>query len=429
MKELLIQLVRDFCSSHLKQKKPILIGYSGGVDSTALLSLFFECRFLCCLDIHVAHFDHGWREKSREEASYLASKVVDMGLSFHSKRCKGVVWGAIANKEDKARELRYQFFKEIYNKIDAQALLLGHQREDASETVLKRILEGAAVFSLGGMQEISQKEGMVIGRPLIRTPRKKLIEWNAMKGLIPLEDITNEDLHFLRPRLRYKVFPYLERWFGKGVQKNLASLGEEFYLLKEYMQKKIEGLLPSVLEGPFGFALLEEHFGGVDPIERQELIRYCLQKRGVSIGREGLQRIETLLAKEVFDKKIDVSLGELIVNGPNIFWIDNAQVKITTEQASSFSSLLEGALKGCFVYRLDGHSGDVFFYSDLDKKEREKLSSFFARNKIPATMRRFFPCVKKPVEGFFLPLLKFNQDEFISEENKNILMIKLKKIT
>jgi hypothetical protein len=78
---------------------------------------------------------------------------------------------------------------------------------------------------------------------------------------------------------------------------------------------------------------------------------------------------------------------------------------------------------------LDGHSGDVFFYSDLDKKEREKLSSFFARNKIPATMRRFFPCVKKPVEGFFLPLLKFNQDEFISEENKNILMIKLKKIT
>src|SRR5271165_84222 len=98
------------------------------------------------LDLHIAHVDHGWRPESSAEAEQLKSDVERLKLPFYLKRLEN-----IPMKENEARSARLGFFKELYDKLGCQALILGHHGDDQSETVLKRILEGASFSALKGI--------------------------------------------------------------------------------------------------------------------------------------------------------------------------------------------------------------------------------------------------------------------------------------
>ncbi|MBS0626598.1 MAG: hypothetical protein JSS09_00115, partial [Verrucomicrobia bacterium] len=75
MKNPLVKVVKDFLSNNYVEGKPILLGYSGGVDSTALLSLLLECKYFFSLDLQVVHFDHAWREESSSQALELKKNI------------------------------------------------------------------------------------------------------------------------------------------------------------------------------------------------------------------------------------------------------------------------------------------------------------------------------------------------------------------
>ncbi|MES2199803.1 MAG: tRNA lysidine(34) synthetase TilS [Chlamydiota bacterium] len=429
MKEPLVKIVRDFLSTRHQEGKPILLGYSGGVDSTAMLSLLQECSSFFSLDVRIVHFDHAWREESAREVLELKKKMEGLGLKFYSLRSSLSVWKE-SNKEEKAREERCLFFESVYKEVGAQALILAHQREDLAETVLKRFCEGGGILSLGGMQSESHYQSMTLWRPLLSVSREKLLDWNEKKDLLALTDSTNQDLRFLRPRMRLKMFPELEKWFGKGVQKNIASLGEEFSLLKKYMKKRLSPFLEQKIEGPLGFALLSNVFSTLDPFERQELIRVCLQEKGMRVGRDVVKQIDFLLSAGSFDKKVDVPLGELIVDGGNLFWLARSSKEIGSWGVSRehcktpHKILLHAFFLGEISYRgLKDEDVSLCDYSSLTSKEKKEAASFFSRNKIPATMRRIFPFINK--NGSVIDLSFLVNESLFIEQNEGNLNIKL----
>lgn len=433
MKEMLVKTVKDFLSTCHQDGKPVLLGYSGGVDSTALLSILLECNYFFCLDLRIVHFDHAWREESARQVQDLKSKIESLGLKFYSTRSTQAVWKE-SNKEEKAREERFDFFRKIYKEVGAQALILAHQREDLAETVLKRFCEGAGVLSLAGMQAKSEYKEMILWRPLLCISREELLEWNEKKKLTALMDSTNQDLQFLRPRMRQKIFPELERWFGKGVQKSIASLGEEFSLLKAYMKERLRPLLSQKVEGPLGFVLFSTVFSNLASFERQELIRAALQERNVKVGRDAIKLIDSLLNSGSFDKKVKVSQGEVIVDQGNLFWLASAEkgfweweikrgackaLPRTLLHAFFSGELCFGAFEGKKILLCD--------YASLDSKERKRAISFFSQNKIPATMRKLFPFFKENesiIDFYFL----VNESLFVERDEGN-LNIKLKNIS
>ncbi len=432
MKKPILQTVKDFLSLHYQKGKPVLLAYSGGVDSTALFSLLLDSELLIASDLIVAHFDHAWREESKQEAFELQRAVESLGLRFYVQRSTQDIRNE-SNKEEKSRIERYLFLKKIYEIVGAQALVLAHQQEDLAETVLKRLFEGAGVLSLGGMQPLSVYEGMVLWRPLLSVSRKALEEWNTKKRCVPLLDSTNQDLRFLRARMRRKIFPDLEKEFGKSIQKNMALLGEEFSFLKKYIEKKLEPFFAKVIDGPLGFAVLSDLFSLQEPFEKRQFIRLCLQKKGVCIGREALEKVVDLAESGVFDKRVDVSKGKLIVDGGSIFWLCEASEDFwewekTTQRIQAPTTVLEDFLHGRVFYNLSFEE-EVFFcgYSSLSPSEKKKAASFFSRNKIPAGMRKFFPFIKKK-ESIVLDSFLFSNDLFI-EKSKVILTIKLKNIS
>lgn len=433
MKEILVKVVKDFLSNHCQEGKPILLAYSGGVDSTALLSLLIECSSFFSLDLRVVHFDHAWRQESADEVLVLKKQIEALGLKFYSIRSDKLVWKE-SNKEEKAREERYAFFERIYKEVGAQALILAHQREDFAETVLKRLCEGAGILSLGGMQGKSSYQDITLWRPLLSVSRKSLVDWNQKKGLVALMDSTNQDLQFLRPRMRLKIFPELEKWFGKGVQKNLASLGEEFFLLRNYMKERLIPLLAQKVEGPLGFALLANVFSPLAPLERLELIRSCLQEKGVDVGRETIKQIDALLISGSFNKRVDVPLGELIIDGGSLFWLKRSSGAAWEWELSEKNGMVapETLLHAFFLGVIpcptfQGEGVSLCDYSCLGDKEQKQVISLFSQNKIPAGIRKCFPFIKKNetvIDFYFL----FNKSLFI-EGNDGNLNIKLKNIS
>src|SRR3990167_8782788 len=93
-------VAQEFLSVHWDRRKPLLLGYSGGPDSKALLYALLECN----VTPHLVHVDHGWREESRKETLELQEEARKLGCPFFSTRLEN------ARKEDEAREGRYAFY-------------------------------------------------------------------------------------------------------------------------------------------------------------------------------------------------------------------------------------------------------------------------------------------------------------------------------
>src|SRR5689334_18767742 len=96
----LLQRIQNFLLSNWDQKSPLLLGYSGGPDSKALLYLLLQLG----VRPHLAHVDHGWREESALQARELGLEAESLGLPFHTIR------GEPDRRESKAREQRLLFF-------------------------------------------------------------------------------------------------------------------------------------------------------------------------------------------------------------------------------------------------------------------------------------------------------------------------------
>lgn len=257
-----LKCVAKFLIAHWDGKSPLLLGYSGGPDSKALLYAMLEAG---CQTLHLAHVDHGWRPESAQEALKLEEEAKILGLPFHSIRLNP----SEKNKEAVSREARLSFFRSLFDIYPFQALLLAHQAGDVAETALKRMLEGAHLPFLGGMEPMGKLHGMSIWRPLFSTKKEEVLAFLEKKNLRPLSDSTNFDPAFLRARMRIEILPLLAKSFGKEISDNLLLLAERASELKAYLEKKTESYAPH--RGPWGL------FGHLRNFERLEA-RFFLQK-------------------------------------------------------------------------------------------------------------------------------------------------------
>ena len=188
----------------------ILIAFSGGPDSTALLSLFLAVRGELRLKLVLAHFNHRLRPAAREDEAFarLTAKKLQLPIAVGSGNVRAYAARRKMNLEEAGRELRYAFFKNAAKKFRAGKIATGHTADDQAETVLMRILRGTGLRGLGGIRPIV--EGGVI-RPLLGIERKDIARWLEARRLDFRTDESNLDLRFFRNRIRHEVLPLLKR--------------------------------------------------------------------------------------------------------------------------------------------------------------------------------------------------------------------------
>lgn len=198
----------------------VVVAVSGGADSVVLLHCLLRVRATWSLSLHVAHFDHGLRETSRQDARFVEELAASWGLSATTGS-----WGAGARRDRslqaEARRARYRFLEEVASQVGATRIALGHHRDDQAETVLLHLLRGSGLRGLRGM--LALREGRLI-RPLLEVGREDIEAYVKAHQLSFLDDPSNRDLRYLRNRIRWQLLPLLQREYNPSIARTLARM-------------------------------------------------------------------------------------------------------------------------------------------------------------------------------------------------------------
>ncbi len=231
MKKRILQLLQEH-NLIQTSKQTIIIAVSGGSDSVALLHILSD---LYPENPRIAVFiDHGLRpletpaEKTLVEALTVSCSAtfitlaVDVAGEQKERKC---------SIEEAARHLRYQALEKVREQYKGQYIAVGHTSDDQAEEVLLRLIRGSGSAGLSGM---AIENGFII-RPLLQESKETLRTYLKEQKITYCEDSSNDDLRFLRNKIRHDLLPVLEQNYNKSIRKTLiqtaAILDEENKLL------------------------------------------------------------------------------------------------------------------------------------------------------------------------------------------------------
>jgi tRNA(Ile)-lysidine synthase len=164
----------------------------------------------------VGHVDHGIRADSGEDANFVRGAAGQLGVEYLESKVD--VPGFICNNrmslEAAARVLRYEALGQMAVESGCHWILTGHTLDDSAETVLMRMRNRSPWYEWTGIPE---KRGRIL-RPLIRVSRKVLRAWVEENGIPFREDLMNQDLRFMRSRLRKTLQDRPDFWTSSRVQ-------------------------------------------------------------------------------------------------------------------------------------------------------------------------------------------------------------------
>src|SRR5882724_1653799 len=227
------------------------VAVSGGADSTALLRIMLELRRELGIVLSVVHFNHQLRgaEADTDErfVTQLAHRhelelhVGNGDVAAHAKRLH-------LSTEAAARQLRYRYFRQLFEEKKLNRIATGHTLDDQAETVLLRVVRGAGTRGLAGIypQLLVNGSQFSVVRPLLRVRRKLLEIYLKQVDQEWREDSSNRDLRHARNRVRHGIVPRLERSLNPAVREALAELADIARAEEEYWQKEVAGALPQV---------------------------------------------------------------------------------------------------------------------------------------------------------------------------------------
>ena len=199
----------------LTQFPVLTLAVSGGPDSTALLWLAARWRKarddgpkLIALTV-----DHGLRPEARREAQAVAQLARKLGVEHRTLRWTGAK--PKSGIQEAARQARYRLLADAARKAGANNILTAHSRDDQAETVLFRLARGSGVSGLAGMASAARvpvggANGIALLRPLLHIPKSRLIATLKAAKIPFVDDPSNQDPRFTRPRLR-TLMPALAR--------------------------------------------------------------------------------------------------------------------------------------------------------------------------------------------------------------------------
>jgi tRNA(Ile)-lysidine synthase len=261
------------------KESKIVVAVSGGPDSVCLLDALNQLKKKYALELIVAHINYNLRGKDSVADEEFVRKLAEKyGLEAVVLRPK---IKSQKNLENNLRDIRYAFFEKVRKENGYDYIAVGHNLDDQAETFLQRLIRGAGMAGLRGMQF---KNGKII-RPLLGFSRQEILEYLKQRQLKYRIDKTNQEDIFLRNRIRHQLIPYLEKNFNpkfkETVFQTAISLGEDYAWIEreaeEFFQKNPDLsvkkilLLPQALQKRIILKFLQKVSGSLKDIESAHL--------------------------------------------------------------------------------------------------------------------------------------------------------------
>jgi tRNA(Ile)-lysidine synthase len=296
--------VQDFIERHalLHSGQELLAGVSGGADSMCMLGVLLELGYRPL----IAHYDHGLRPESPEEAEAVMKYGQELGLKVLIGRS---ATGELerdphGSLEAAARAARYRFFASSAERFGLDPLATGHTADDQAETVLLNLLRGTGPAGLRGMLPalIMRPRGRLpvasrlrVVRPLLAVTHAEAVAYCMQKGLPVLEDPSNRDPRFTRNRIRHELMPLLES-FNPRVREALNRLSEIMVHEVAFIESEVETAWPDMIfTDQTGRAELSVQAFAALPLALQRgMLRRLLENLTDDVVESGLEQVERL---------------------------------------------------------------------------------------------------------------------------------------
>jgi tRNA(Ile)-lysidine synthase len=277
------QTLRVFLQQQLStspEVKRLVLGFSGGLDSTVLLQALVNIAPEFQRPLLAVHVHHGLSPNADAWAEHVSALCERHQLPLHIHHVQVT---ATASIEAAARDARCAAFAQSLQAGDA--LLLAQHQDDQAETVLFRLLRGAGVRGLGAMHATSVFPGVFpleadvfipCWRPFLSISRQALEHYARAQALQWIEDESNQDTRYARNFLRQDIIPRLQTQWPMLTQTLAATarrLQEADSVLDELAAEMAQACIDSRRR------LFIPAFMALSPARQHLLLRYWLRQQ------------------------------------------------------------------------------------------------------------------------------------------------------
>jgi tRNA(Ile)-lysidine synthase len=217
---------------NLPENHTYLLAVSGGADSMVLAALFRDLE----VEFQIAHINY----KLRGEDSELDQQVV---TDFCEKNHIKFHLYEVSEKDSKpensiqlwARELRYNFFRQIQEQEKLEYLVTAHHLNDQLETFIINLSKASGINGLSG---IPANDNNTL-RPLLNFTKEEIYAFAKENNLKFREDLSNKKSDYLRNKIRNEIVPKLletnDHFLG-NFKKSVSYLNQT----KDFVQQEIQ---------------------------------------------------------------------------------------------------------------------------------------------------------------------------------------------
>jgi tRNA(Ile)-lysidine synthase len=306
--------------------KSILLGFSGGPDSLALMDIMHSLGY----PLIAAHLDHGLRPESESDARAAAELAAsrDIACILGKTDAQSYASDHAMSIEEAARSLRYGFLFRQARELGVHAVAVGHTANDQVETLIMHLLRGSGLSGLSGMRFRNVpnpwSQDIPLIRPILGIWRREIEAYIKDRGLLPLQDRTNLDTRYFRNRIRHELIPYLEG-YNPGISPIIWRMADIMDVDDRFLQQSTHAAWEDCLVkvGP-GYISWQ-----ADSLRRQHLaLQRRILRRGIAWLRPGIRDLDYLttvrgvefINNPTLDRQVDLASGlRLFLEGGVLF--------------------------------------------------------------------------------------------------------------
>ncbi len=382
----------DYVSNHglLFENDKVLVAYSGGLDSSALLHVLNTVMESMHLSLIVGYFNHNLRgDESNQEAKFVQEVCDTYGLQLEIgtgdvNQCAKEHKISI---QEAARKLRYMFFEKIAECYNISKIATAHHSDDQTETVLMRFFQGGSLTSLRG---IPIKRDKYI-RPLLWVTRSDLEAYVQNNKINYFADSSNDKEDYLRNKIRLNILPYLREQLPHNIDLVLEKHGQKFQQISELADvlKKESYTAVLVSEEKDKIILDIASFKNYFSLIQQLVIQECFDRLGCYNDSVNEKHAKTVV-EFIYDAGRKNSLN---LNNEIILTVNKTSLVLSNLSVASFDFPIEYGLK--YELPWEGHifQSEIIDVSckDIDystvRNEKNEWNELVDRNKINEPLR------------------------------------------
>ena len=286
----------------------IVVGFSGGADSTALLALLWELRLELSITVSACHLNHQLRaqEANRDEAfvrDFCAQRGIP--LTVESQDIAANAAQQRQSVELYVRQQRYELFERLAADFPQGKIATAHNLNDNAETMLFYLARGTGMSGMGGIPPV---RGRVI-RPLIGCTRAEIETFCHDAGLSFVTDSTNLSDDYTRNRIRHYLVPLMEQLNGAFLE-HADQLSQTARLEDNFLEELCSREYECICLDSSGRTLDRQRFLALHPAVQRRILVLLLRREGIQpdFERVGLMQQRVAVGRGKTELKYGIAL-------------------------------------------------------------------------------------------------------------------------